>query len=669
MSRQGEQASRLARLFEEAVQAHAAGATGRAEKLYGQVLAADPHHPLANYNLALLLISSGRLKPARVRLLSLLKASPDDAAAHHTLAMIFRSEGELGKSEVHFRRALALDPKRIDTVLELIETYGRLRRLDDARRIADRVETTHSGKADIATKLGLAFIAAGEQPAARVQFEAALKANPNHVLALYNLGKLCDEQGDAESALALYRRAQAADPAFEPAAFNIAELELRLGEIDAAIAGLDRLLARNPSDPATLSGRFMAAQYQPGIDAKKLFELHRTWDAGIGQRIGVTDGYRSRRPEPERRLRVGLVSPDLGDHPVGYFTIRALENLDSRTFELVAFADADRDDAISRRLRRCLAGWNDASQWPDDRLAAEIARQGIDILIDLSGHTRGNRLAVFSRRPAPIQLSWAGYVGTTGLSAMDALIADRFHVPIGEDEAYAEKVVRLPDSYICFDPPPDAPDPAAIGRRDGPLTLAAFHLPAKINDGVVDLWARILYGEPGSCLSFVYAGYEVPGVQSRLRGLFAAAGIAGERLLFTGRQARAEVLKRYGSVDIALDPLPYSGGLTTLEALWMGVPVVTLPGKSFAGRHAASHLSNAGLSEFVARDAEDYVAIVHRLAADRERLAALRGELRQRVAASALCDGKRFAQSLQSAIRDLWRNWCRSQEAGSSWNR
>jgi len=655
MTGRTDEAARLSSIVEQAIRCHFGGAKGEAERLYKQVLAVNPSHPVAGYNLALLLIDSGRLSAARAKLLSLVKAQPGDAAAHHTLGKVFLTEGALTKSLFHFRRALELAPARLDTYIELIDTYRLLGRLDDARQIAGIATARFPERAEVPAKLGIALLAAGLRDDARRLFETALALNPGHVVALYNLAKLTDEQGNLQAALDFYRRARGADPTFEPAAFNLFELELRLGAVGAAVAGFDALLEQNPSDPGTLSTRFMAAQYELGVTAAKLMDLHKAWDLQNGAGLRPTGKHRSPSADRNRRLRVGLVSPDLQNHPVGYFTIRAAEALDPASIELIVFAGSDVQDAITQRFKRCARRWHSIASWSDDRLASAVSGDRIDVLIDLSGHTRGNRLPAFSRRLAPVQLTWAGYVGTTGLKAMDGLIADRFHVPAGEEADYVERVIRLPDDYICFDPPDDAPSvtPLPAGAT-GPLTFASFHLPAKINAAVVGLWARILHAEAGSRLWFIYGGFQVAETQARIRDWFGEAGIGGDRLHFEGVLPRRTLLERYGGIDIALDSFPYSGGLTTCEALWMGVPVVTMPGQSFAGRHSFSHLSNVGLTETIARDPEDYIAIVHRLGADRGRLAHLRSELRERVARSPLCDGPRFARNFEAALRELW---------------
>ncbi len=644
-------ADALDALIEAAAGHLAAGEPADAERIYGRVLQAWPNHPVAAYNLALLLIAGGRAARARQLLTNLVKAQPGLGPAHYTLGKLFQRDGAMVKSLYHLRRAAELEPDRVDARIELISALAAAGRLDEAAAAADQAAARLPDRPEIPTQLGVALAAAGQADRARAAFRTALAIAPDFLSALYNDAKMAEEQGDLAAALDGYRRVVAIDPGFETGLVNLGNAELQAGDVEAAIATLDRALARNPADSIALSNRLMAAQYQPGVTAAELRTLHEPWQA----RIGAATAVPARPwPAPGRRLRIGLVSSDLRQHPVGYFTIGAVERLDPERFEVVAYAAHDCDDAIARRFKRALKAWTVIGQLGDDAAAAVIARDRPDVLIDLAGHTRGARLELFARRLAPVQATWAGYVGTTGVAAMDALIADRFHVPPGEDGAYVEQVVRLPDGYVAFDPPADAPDVAPLPAGDaGPVTFGSFSNPAKINPDVVRLWARLLAAEPAARLRLAYGGYQVPAVQARIAGWFAEAGIDPARIGFEGARPRQALLAAYGDIDIALDPFPYSGGLTTLEALWMGVPVVTLPGRTFAGRHASSHLSVAGLGDLVAADADGYVAIALGLAGDRRRLAALRAGLRAQVAASPLCDAARFAGNLGAALQAL----------------
>jgi predicted O-linked N-acetylglucosamine transferase (SPINDLY family) len=295
----------------------------------------------------------------------------------------------------------------------------------------------------------------------------------------------------------------------------------------------------------------------------------------------------------------------------------------------------------------------------DDAALAELIRaDGIDILIDLAGHTAKNRLPVFVRKPAPVQASWAGYAGTTGLAAMDYLISDWQETPAGTDQWYCETIIRLPDDYVCYAPPAYAPPVGPLpALQGGGVTFGCFNNLAKLGEEVVGLWSRLLRGLPDSRLLLVTRQLAEPDTVARYRQLFARHGVA-RRVEFSPALPHAELLASYGRLDIALDPFPYGGGLTTLESLWMGVPVVTLAGQSFAGRHSLSHLTVAGLPELVADSEDDYLAIATGLASDLPRLAELRRGLRQRVAASPLVDGARFTANLETAYKQMWHRWC-----------
>jgi protein O-GlcNAc transferase len=294
----------------------------------------------------------------------------------------------------------------------------------------------------------------------------------------------------------------------------------------------------------------------------------------------------------------------------------------------------------------------------DEAVIAAIRDDGIDILVDLSGHTTGNRLAVFAARPAPVQCSWLGYFGTTGLAEIDYLIADRFVVPPGEEAFYSEAIWRLPDSYLCFTPPREAPQGVPSTAAGAPLTFGCFNNLLKINPAVVSAWSAILEAVPESRLLLKTRQLDDPALGQALVAQFAAHAIAPDRVVCAGGGPRAALLAAYGAVDIALDPFPYGGGTTTIEALWMGVPVVSLRGDRFTGRVGDSVLTTSGLPELVADSVADYVGRARDLAQDRLRLAALRAGLRDRLAASPLCDAPRFARHLEGAWRRMWRDRC-----------
>jgi predicted O-linked N-acetylglucosamine transferase (SPINDLY family) len=370
------------------------------------------------------------------------------------------------------------------------------------------------------------------------------------------------------------------------------------------------------------------------------------------------------------RLRIGLVSGDLGLHPVGYFLQSVLESLDPDRLEVFAYATLERKDALNQRLRLSIPHWREAavSKMSDEALANQIRADGIDILIDLAGHTAHNRLTVFAWKPAPVQVSWLGYLGTTGLNAMDYILADAWALPAGEEDQFTETPWRLPESYICFSPPDSTVEGGSLPALDrGDITFGCFNNLNKITEDVVACWARVLQAVPGGRLYLKTKSLEVPEARETLLANFARFGIAPERLVIKGRfESHEEHFRAYHEVDIALDPFPYPGITTTVEALWMGVPVLAMKGDRFISHQGETILHNLGLPEWIADDADGYVAKATAFARDVKALAALRAGLRERLLASPLCDAPRFARNLEMALRGMWRRWCEQQTVAKS---
>ncbi len=358
-----------------------------------------------------------------------------------------------------------------------------------------------------------------------------------------------------------------------------------------------------------------------------------------------------------RRLRIGLLSPKLRTHPVGWLTVAGFEALDPRGFELVCFAGPPSSDPMQRRFAAIAAEWHDIALRPVCEVAALVRARAIDVLIELGGWGDDGMLAVCAERPAPVQVKWVGNQAcSTGLPAIDWMLTDRWETPAGSEAFYTERLFRLPDGYVCYAPPVDAPE--VVPLPEAGTTFACFNNLAKVTPAVIETWAAILRAVDGSRLLLKANQCADPATAARLRAAFAGHGVAPERLDLRGVTPHRDHLAQHGAAHIVLDPFPYSGGLTTCEALWMGVPVVTLPGDTFASRHSASHLSNVGLSDWIAADLAEYVAIAVARAADRSGLARLRAGLRGRMAASPLCDAPRFGRHFGAALRTMWREAC-----------
>jgi predicted O-linked N-acetylglucosamine transferase (SPINDLY family) len=480
-------------------------------------------------------------------------------------------------------------------------------------------------------------------------FEAEIAADPANAQALVHRGVACYELERLDQAEDSFRRAIAFAPEIAPAWNNLAAILLERGDPDAAAGYYDEATARDPDYTEASSNRLMCEQFRAGVTPERLLDLSRNWDAR----------HAKTPPEPlppnprGEKLRVGFVAPDFCRAPVGYFIVGLLENL-PRDVAAVLYSDTPVPDDLTARIRRAAGTWREMRGMSHADFAAAVRADGIEVLIDLAGHTKGNRLPAFARRAARVQASWAGYAGTTGLASMDYLIADRFEVPEGAEPLYSEQVVRLPNDYVCYTPAEYAPSVGPLpAARNGYVTFGGFHNVGKAGALSLALWTRTLAAVPGSRLVLKYRKLDDARVTARIRAAFAAAGIAAERVTIEGTSTHAAMLQRYNDIDIALDALPYSGGLTTCEALWMGAPVVTLPGRSFAGRHSLTHLMTIGLAGLVAADAADYVRIAAGLAADRARLAALRATLRPRMASSPLCDSPGFARDFAARLRAM----------------
>jgi protein O-GlcNAc transferase len=637
------------------------GDYARAAERIGRAIELNPGVPFFHQNLAMVYRSWGKLAEAGDSLQQAVQLKPDYAEAHFHLAGVLRQQGRLEEAAASCRRAIQFSP----AFAEAHNTLGLL--LRDQGRIAEATpcfEQALAVKPDYAEaclNIGCANLVQGKVDTAVTFFHRAIAIKPNYAEAHYNLGNVWKEQNKFGEAIAWYRRALAINPNFADACNNLAVVYKSQGDFDNAIVCYERTLALKPDFAAAHSNQLLCEQYRSGVTLAKLASLHQTWQQRHGEPLRAAWRPFENARDADRRLRVGFVSADFRKHPVGIFLVRMLEAIDRQQCETICYCCQQQNDAMTARIRAAATGWREAQRMSDEALAEQIRGDRIDMLFDLGGHTANNRLLAFARKPAPIQITWAGYVGTTGLATMDYILADRYQIPAGAEPYYQEKVLRMPDGYICYDPPVDAPPVGplpALGA--GHVTFGSFNNPTKITREVAKVWAEILRRAPGSQLVLKYYGLDDPSTQRRYLDLLAGEGIAPQQIQFSGGAASAELLASYNRVDIALDTFPYSGGLTTCEALWMGVPVVICPGETFAGRHSLSHSSNAGLTETVAGDLPGYVETAVRLAGDLPHLAVLRGRLRDQVAASPLCNGPRFARNFVSLLRDVWRQWvCR----------
>ena len=675
-----------------AVEHHQAGRLPAAEQIYRRILAVDPNQPDAIHllgvidhqlgrhdaaveqirraiavngveaayhsNLGSALSSLGRLDEAAAAYCRALELKPDQAEACYNLGNALKDQGKKDEAIAAYRRAMELRPGYAEAHNNLGNVLETLGRLEEATACFHRAVELKADYAEASHNLGNALHAQGKVDEAIVFYGQALKLKPDYVAAHNGLGNALKTQGKLDDAVASYRRAIELNPAYAIAHNGLGNTLKLQEKRTEAVASYRQALTLDPNYHEAHSNLLLTLHYRPDISLSELAVAHAEYERQHTEPLRTWWRPHENHRDPDRRLRLGFVSPDWGRHPVGFFLVRGLENLDRNQWEAVGYNDRVNADEMTARLQAATTDWRDVRGLSDEELAQRIRDDRIDILFDLTGHTAKNRLLMFARKPAPIQVTWAGYVGTTGLKAMDYLLADRHQVPPGAEVHYCEKILRMPDGYVTYDPPQYAPPVSPLpALQQGCVTFGSFNNPTKLNRRVFEVWAQILRRVPRSRLVLKYSGMDDASMAKVRTDEFVSLGIDRQRIECLGSSPHPALLAEYQRIDLALDPFPYNGGLTTCEALWMGVPVVTCPGETFASRHSLGHLSNVGLTETIASTLDEYVERAVSLANDLPRLAALRAGLRERMAASPLCDGRRFAANLTILLRDAWKQW------------
>lgn len=593
----------------------------------------DPRDAEGHNNLGTSLHDAGHLAEAQVHLGKAVALKPDYAEAHYNLGRLLKDTGQLDAALASYRKAIKLKPTLVEAHHESGLVLQRQGHFSEALACHQRALELKPGHALALNSIGVILLNTGHPDLAEVSVRRALELKPDLAEAHNNLGNVLEAQFKSEDAIRSYRNA----------------------------------LHFKPDDAAFYSNLLfcLSNDSEHGIDAQTLFAEHRRFGEHFERLYCAGWPQHGNSRTPERCLQIGFVSGDLRNHAVSSFIEPVLEHLaHSPALSLHAYANVLPEDNVTRRLRAHFKHWHTIEGLTDALLAEKIQQDGIDILIDLSGHTAHNRLLTFARKPAPVQASWMGYPGTTGLSAMDYYFADRFFLPPGKfDNQFTEKIARLPAS-APFLPYRDAPPVNSLpALNNGYMTFGSFNRPNKISRPVVALWSQLLRALPESRM--LLGGLPEQGKYEKLNEWFAQEGIARERFDFHPRSGMDRYLSLYQQVDICLDSFPYTGGTTTLHALWMGVPTITLVGGTVAGRPGASILGHVGLDAFVADDAADFVRKGLSWAGNPVGLSGIRSELRERFAKSALGHPELVAAGLERALRIMWQRWCAGQPAES----
>ncbi|MEE8429319.1 MAG: tetratricopeptide repeat protein, partial [Gammaproteobacteria bacterium] len=629
---------------------------------YQQALALQPDSAEAHNNLGLAWKELGRLDAALRHYGQALALRPDYANAHINRGNAYQAQGQPEQAIPCYERALQINPAAAEAHNNRALALKELGRLQDAITGYQRALALQPDYASAQLNLGNALQAAGQVDQAVACYERALELQPDWAEAHNYLGIVLLIQAKVEEAIHSCKRALSLKPDYAGAHLNLGNALQVAGRPEEAIRSYEQALKLQPDFAAAQNNLLgtinHSSQYTPADIFNKHVEIAKLQEQALAKHIKPHTNLR----DPERRLNIGYVSPDFREHSVAYFIEPILAHHDHERFEIFAYYNNNQNDPVTQRLQGHCQHWRNITTLSDDDTTELIRRDEIDILVDLSGHSAANRLLVFARKPAPIQVAYLGYPNTTGMTAMDYRLTDGWADPIGASESlYTEELVRLPQGFLCYGPPADSPPVHKLPALEtGSIMFGCFNNSAKITPQVITLWAGILQAVPGSRLLLKSRQMGDRGVQMRYAALFAEHGIGRERVEMMGQVPdNRSHLGLYNRVDIALDPFPYNGTTTTCEALWMGVPVVTLAGGRHAGRVGASILSSIGMPEWIAKDSGTYRSSVLGLASDLDRLAALRESLRERLAASALMEAQRFTHELETTYREMWHTWCK----------
>jgi protein O-GlcNAc transferase len=634
------------------------GQLSQAAAAYRQALLLESRNAGLMANLGTVLREMGELTEA----VELLRAAADlePAIASHglNLGIAYWNQGDFPQAERTLNETLARAPQDPEVAFNLgnaLHGLGRQHEAIDRYRQALKFRPDY---ADALINLGNVHTELGEFAAGMAAYDAALRVRPDSVVALNNAAVLMRTLGRIDDAETALHRALELDPGNAALHDTLGNVYKDAGELDAAIASFRKSLELDPGSWATHSNLAYTLSFEAPEAAPVLKECRR-WNerftAGLPRCTHHSDGRdATHRGDPNRRLKVGYVSPDFRDHCQSLFTIPLLSRHDHAAFEIFCYASIKRPDDHTRRIAAYADVWRDVRTLNDEALCRLIREDRIDILVDLTMHMAGGRPLLFARKPAPVQIAWLAYPGTTGIGAMDYRLSDPRLDPDGFDAHYSERTLRLPDSFWCYDPltrHPGVNELPAVER--GYLTLGCLNNPCKLSDHTLRLWGGVMRALPDArLLVMAPPGRHRQHLSRRLR----AHGIAAERVEFRAFQPRSEYLRSYHDIDLGLDTFPYNGHTTSLDSLWMGVPVVSRVGRTSVGRGGLTQLFQLDLLELAAESDDAFVGIAAALGQDLVRLAALRRELRPRLERSALMDPARFARHVEHAYRDAWLN-------------
>jgi predicted O-linked N-acetylglucosamine transferase (SPINDLY family) len=647
--------------FELAMQLHQAGRLAEAEQVFRQILTAEPNHVDALRGLGVIAYQMGQHGVAAELLDRAIQLRPSDPRAYNNLGTLFATSGRLEEAQAAYQRAILVSPT-------FGEAYSNLANVLSAKGVFDEAKAFYRRAIELDPKYAAAYYnlantlaKIGESESAVSAYRQAICLQPDSAEAYGNLANVLVTMEQFSEATAAFRQAIRLRPDFAEAHNNFGNLLFATGQFESAVHEFRSAVALRPDLPFVQSNLVFFPMYQPNVTSQDIAAAARNWNDQQAEPLRAQIRPYQNRPDPARRLRVGYVSADFRRHVVGRNVLPLLRDHDSTDFEVLCYSNVTRPDSLTARFRGCAAGWRDI-QGASDEQAAEVIRQdGVDILVDLSLHSTGNRLPLFARKPAPVQVTFAGYPGTTGLTTIGYRLSDIYLDPLESDTSvYSEQTFRLPHSFWCYDREgmeiETAPDPGPLpALARGYLTFGCLNNFCKVNEHVLRLWGQVVTAMPGS--RFLLMAPERSQRQYVLDRL-AESGVNAERVEFATFGPRSNYLAHYRDIDIVLDTFPYNGHTTSLDAFWMGVPIITKIGETVVGRAGWSQLNNLGLPELAAQDETEFLQIAVELASDLSRLSSLRNGMRARMLSSPLMDHISFTRDIETAYRTMWQRWC-----------
>jgi protein O-GlcNAc transferase len=657
---------------------------------YQKALELNPQSGEAFNNLANALLHLGRMEEAADACRRAVEFMPDSILAHYNLGNALAHLGQPEQAAGEYRQTLAINPNFPEALSNLGSTLNQLGHWHEAADASRRAIKLRPNFSAAHNNLAGSLIGLGQLDEAVAAATQAIRLQPKYAEAYANLGNALKDLSRFDEAIAAYRQAISLRPEFAPFQSNVGVALLQQGKADEAMIAIQRALVLDPNLPGghnnlagvlkemgripeavdsyrraleldpksrmTRDNLILAAHYHPDYDAASLRREAEQWAKFHAAPLyPQTESYPNDR-NPNRPPRIGYVSPDFRDHVLGHILLPLIRGHDHLQYTIYCYSNARKTDSLTEQFQAHADGWRDIHAVTDDQAAKEIRDDRIDILVDLALYTAGNRLSLFARKPAPVQVAYLAYPGTSGLKTMDFRLSDPYLDPADSDLAgYTEKTIRLPHSYWLHQPGPSpdvAPPPSAATSQ---ITFGCLNNAAKISQPALDLWADLLSRVPNSRLLIHSASTDQ---QSSILAHFTRRGIGQGRIEFAPRVPWPQFAETFRRIDIALDPFPFGGGVTTCDTLWMGVPVVTLSGATAVGRGGRSILSNIGLPELIANSPAQYVQIAADLAANPARLTELRQTMRDRMKSSPLMNAAQFVREIESAYRQMWQQWC-----------